>query len=1127
MLTIYKASAGSGKTYNLAYEYIRTLLTLKHPDGRYVLNGAGGRRYSHRHRGILAITFTNAATEEMKQRITLRLNDLAHMDDNGHRDGGRRTDYAEEICTLTGCSYRALAQAAHSALAELLTDYSHFNVSTIDSFFQSVLRTFAREIDHQGDYELAIDNSDVIRQSLSLMLDDVNYSDSDTARRIEAWLRAYMTERLLDGDKYNAFDRDGTTLRSLATAVDKALNEDFYRYADKVTEYLSDPRRPEAFRRHLADKRKEIKENALRAAKQFVSIIDGNLAKGYNTNFYNLAGKIAGGVFPETKAKWYVAARYEGLEADMATFITKDGLKTLQKTYPGATADIVEAGNELIRAFVAYHTTYKLYTAMQDAVSQLQFIGHASQYLERYLRDNNMMLISDAGELLNRIIGDAEIPFIYERTGARLTNLLIDEFQDTSLLQWQNLKPLVDNAIAGGNDCLIIGDVKQAIYRFRNSDPTLLGHTVPDVDFRNRHTARGITPADNENHRSSPAIVRFNNTVFERIGARHGVPGYDNVRQQIWSRHADEDAYIRVEIGKKDTEAIYDEIAAAMRRQHDAGYMWRDIVVLVRTNNEAKKLIEYFMANHPDIRLLSNEALLLVNSPAVRMIMSILRLVERAYINGKAENDGKEHYADRDDIALMMSTFDYRLGSGDDIAAALADALDITGGDNSGLIEEIRAIKNSNSANLVALIENIIAQKLPAEMRASQQAYIAALQDRALEHVAGPDASVSSFIDLYTSNRDKWAIQAPASQDAVQVMTIHKAKGLGRPCVFMPEAELPLYGSRAWTGWVPVAQMPALANLDNVPPLLLLSISNSSFDSPDFNSPILPFISKKARENREDTINNAYVAFTRAERELIVYASVSKKSSFAKELEAVLQSPADDPSGLTLDTSAHLTDDNGATVFEYGSFTTPRGGAGDADTIGVPPYEAVSHKATRSLTTIDDILADDIETGDEARDEEDEEEPYSNAAMRSAARRGTALHAVLAEMRTLNDMDSAIHSVGTRMALTDTEKNDMEADLRHAFEVAGAETARWFSPATKVFSERAIYDADHGKIYRPDRAMELPDGTAVVVDYKFTSRERPAHHRQVARYAALISQIDGRRVEAYLWYPLLAKIIKV
>ena len=1123
MLTIYKASAGSGKTHTLAYDYIRTVLTLKHPDGRYVLNGSGGRRYSHRHRGILAITFTNAATDEMKARITASLDALAHMDDNGRNTAGKPVDYAGDIIALTGCSPAALRAAAAKALAELLTDYSHFNVSTIDSFFQSVLRTFAREIDHQGDYELAIDSSEVIRQSLSLMLDDVNYSDTAGANRISQWVSRFISERLLEGEKFNIFDRGGALLKDLGRSVEKALNEDFYRYSDRVRQYLDDPSAADAFRRRIAAERRRLDTDLRNAGKQFISLISSLKPGEYNSNFRTIALAAEGGVAKSTSAAWFKDAMDSGTTPPASTFLTASATKKLTKANPALYARIIDAGEALAEAHVNHSVLYRLFTGMLHAVSHLEFTGHASKYLERYLRENNMMLIADAGELLNRIIGDAEIPFIYERTGTRLTNLMIDEFQDTSVLQWSNLKPLVDNSVASGNDNLIIGDVKQAIYRFRNSDPTLLGHTVPDIDFPGRHLSRGDVPADNVNHRSAPGIVMFNNTVFHRIGNTLGVPGYDNVRQEIWPEKAAETAYIRVEISKKAINDIYDEIADGMRRQHLAGYPWNEIVVLVRSNADAKAFITYFLSNHPDIRMLSNEALLLANSPAVRLIMSMLTLVERIIATSGTED---KRFATNDDILLVMSTFDYSLGNGADIETALTDALSIIGGDNNALLEAARDVRNCNSSTLVALIENIIARNVPDEMKTSQQTYIAALQDRAIDHVNGPDPSVHAFIEAYQANIQSWAVQAPATEDAVQVMTIHKAKGLGKQCVYMPKARMPLYGtSTPKATWVPLAEMPCFDGAPDVPPVLLLEITSSQMAHVCPRSPIAPFLAKKASENREDTINNAYVAFTRAKRELIVYAEPAD-DSFANILEQVLAAPADDePNPLDLDTAKYLRHDSGATVFEYGSFTTAAGEKGvDAHTVTSPPYKAVSNSGARSLTRVDDILADNIDTGDEARDAD---EPFTTGAMRAAARRGTAMHAILAEMRTAADLPRAAATVAMRLALQPDEAAEMETDLAQAFSTAPDIVGSWFAPDTKTYSERDIFDVDNNEILRPDRAMELADGTQVVVDYKFTTRTLADHRRRVARYARLISQIEGKPVEAYLWYPLMPEIIKV
>ena len=194
MLTIYKASAGSGKTYTLAFEYVKLLLGVKLTDGsdRYVLNNAkyapSRTRASFRHRGILAITFTNAATEEMKSRIVRELSRLA---------GDDEADYRGRLIDLFGCTAPELREAASLALSEMLYDYGNFNVSTIDSFFQTVLRTFSREIDHQGDYELSLNLDDVVTQAISLMLDDLNYGRSGNSGRLNRWIREYVLSRLI------------------------------------------------------------------------------------------------------------------------------------------------------------------------------------------------------------------------------------------------------------------------------------------------------------------------------------------------------------------------------------------------------------------------------------------------------------------------------------------------------------------------------------------------------------------------------------------------------------------------------------------------------------------------------------------------------------------------------------------------------------------------------------------------------------------------------------------------------------------------------------------------------------------------------------------------------------------
>lgn len=251
MLTVYKASAGSGKTFTLAYEYIKTLLGVREDNGAYHLNydkySPSGHRIPNRHRGILAITFTNAATEEMKSRI---IRELAKLADDANPDASL---YAAWLIRDFGCTGAEICEAASQALAELLFDYGEFNVQTIDSFFQMVLRTFSREVERQGDYELSLDVHTTVIQTISLLLDDLNYAPKQSRRLLE-WVQKFTIENLSSGKSYNLFARDGYLLASLAKNITRSLDETFGEYDSRLIEYLSDSRRLGRFSAELEAK---------------------------------------------------------------------------------------------------------------------------------------------------------------------------------------------------------------------------------------------------------------------------------------------------------------------------------------------------------------------------------------------------------------------------------------------------------------------------------------------------------------------------------------------------------------------------------------------------------------------------------------------------------------------------------------------------------------------------------------------------------------------------------------------------------------------------------------------------------------------------------------------------------
>ena len=1163
MLTIYKASAGSGKTYTLAYEYIKMLLGINPRtygrDMHYILN-AGPHRQPNKHREILAITFTNAATDEMKRRIIRELNRLA--------TSAPDAEYTARLLAEYGCTQPQLADAARRALAEMLFDYGGFNVSTIDSFFQTVLRTFSREVDHQGDYELTLDTEDTIKMGVAEMLDELNYSPVSSPRPLREWIRNFALAKMEEGTGYNFFERDGRILSGLTNFIRSAMDEIYQEKSDAIRAYLADADKVRKFTEALTERAKNPFSEAQAKAALFLSTIDGvGLdAAGYNSTLIKLATDLAAAP-ADVKSTRFASGAVTKLLANPES---DEHLKAAIKKKADAVRDRYLAHlpllHDAIATMVAARNRLAVDSIMLEAIGNLQFFGYALNHLQTYLRENNQILISDTGELIKRIMGDqTEMPFIYERLGVKLHNLLIDEFQDTSRVQWHNLRPLVGMGVTDNHDSLIIGDEKQAIYRFRNSDSTLLGHTVHEVDFPDHSVLRGDSPADNTNYRSSGLVVRFNNTLFSIMAELAHADSYGNVRQTPSAKYNELPGYVRVQFANQrptqehptflsETDIMHD-MAREMLRQHEAGYAWRDILVLVRWRNEAVKIVN-FLTTEPEyrsIRILSDEALLLNSSDAVRTVMSMVKLVHQSYTEKpvRESDDAPAHYATSGEIDLMETRFNYFLARGDDEATALEKAL-TEGEETRNVADEVRAIRRENPANLVALIETIIAKKLTRQERTAEHAYLVALQDLAVKHCEGADPSVAAFIAAYDRNVNRWAIKAPADLDAVQIMTIHKSKGLERACVHIPFADFDFYHRSSVDFWLDLDKGYDGLDPDIVPPALHVTAGVSS---PLFD-PASTYGTECAKVLYDcliDSLNLCYVAFTRAGRELNVWcynppASGSSgsmayylKNSFEIAPDGTLPEAAPGttmplpPGRLPAGTEGY---GNCTDVFIYGTPTRKEAkkpeGAGDNSEILAEDYVVVSRDDTRELTVIDDIFADNLDTGTEPdRDIVDTPEP-GNEAMQRAASEGILLHAIMAEMRTMADLDNSLDRAAVRFGLTDEKKADYGARIRHAFERGGERVRSWFAEDNKVFAERTIYKVNHEangqpptESVRPDRFIVTPEGDTVVIDYKFTSRPREAHRRQIELYMSLLSRLGHGKAKGFLWYPLLEKIVEI
>lgn len=666
MLTIYKASAGSGKTFQLALYYLKMVLGVKEPGAeRHRLNpNLLTDAPSRSHRGILAITFTNKATEEMKTRIVESLNTIAHAKSpDDHK-------YIEELIDEFGCTFEELQKAAGRAMVSLLLDFTFFNVSTIDSFFQTVLRTFARELGVQGDYNIEIDSTDAIGNALNMLLDELNGHTAETedemVRRIRRWFDREAGDR--DG-KYNPFRRQSKDFKGIVAQIKKIFTEDFKPLQQELYNYLARPDLLDRFRRQLHALNRNIApdvisalddlEAGLQASEQYDFII-----KNTRTLIDNLRAD------PETEL--FGQKMGVGIERLLKgeKEIGKGEYKLLKKNIPNETYE--SAMDTFAERLRHLYLPVKLARLLLSKTPQLEFIGLILKYINQLREDENLLILDDTSTYISRIINGSEIPFIYEHLGNRLHHFLIDEFQDTSRLQWDNLLPLVNTAQAEGNDSLIIGDIKQAIYRFRNSDATLLGQRLENVDFPYAETRRvlGNLPAQNCNYRTAHGIVRFNNTILPEL-AKFALDdpnpqGYTGAQilQMCAAETAHLDAKIKLfpcnilthaEVVKRaqkmtaeqlpppydikgdmlvqpvieDRETRIAVIIEQIRRQHDVEkFKWNDIAILYRFNTNISRLVEELL--NADIPLQSQDNLFLRNASSIKLIVALLTMLADA-----------------------------------------------------------------------------------------------------------------------------------------------------------------------------------------------------------------------------------------------------------------------------------------------------------------------------------------------------------------------------------------------------------------------------------------------------------------------------------------------------------------
>lgn len=677
MLHIYKASAGSGKTYNLTKQYLMLLLG-KCSDNAGTVDPVTGRRNEPRwtlrrspggaHRHILAITFTNKATEEMIKRIIAELAILA-----GREPGvSKKSDYLKEFMATFNTDEATLSRLASETLDELLADYVYFNVSTIDAFFQNVLRTFAREIEMPDDFQLEINNSYAIATGVGDLLQSINsdvYPDpagQQQAKWLGEWLGRYIDREFEDGKAVNLFSRASSLFSSLVTRFSAMMNETFKMNIGIITDYLAKTGNIDAFLHGIINEAAIARNRVI--AKSQTAIQYGAFADSAKT-LQKFVAACATGTIPNITTT--VIAAIDNPD--------KRFTKTYRKSNP-VPEDLDSLLVEICAMALNYKSISERNSVLLPAITSFGLLGCLLRVINDLCKERNLLLLSETNSLLRSIINDDDTPFVYERIGYYLRHFLIDEFQDTSAMQWENLRPLLMESLGYNHENLIIGDEKQCIYRFRNSDPELLGSQVAEDAIKahndeNILRLEGNCVSENSNWRSSREVITFNNSIFRAISCLVGdVDTYDNVVQQINpNRKKIPQGYVKLIFQPKpepkpnNKETEKDEGIAAEKvvenapvsaagaageeeqvkmenfgcktaveevsRMLSGGYQPGDIAILVRTHGEGERIINALINAqsgpgwpHGEIEITSVDSLEVASSSAVRMVVEILRL---------------------------------------------------------------------------------------------------------------------------------------------------------------------------------------------------------------------------------------------------------------------------------------------------------------------------------------------------------------------------------------------------------------------------------------------------------------------------------------------------------------------
>ena len=1108
-LTVYRASAGSGKTFTLAVEYISLLV--KDPEN-----------YQH----ILAVTFTNKATQEMKMRILSQLYGIANSLQSSQQ-------YFNKVKEKTNMPDAVIRNNARAALTLLIHRYNNFRILTIDAFFQQVLRNLAHELGQTANLRVDLNNEEITEKAVDQMIESL-----EKGQPVLQWISTYINNSIEDDNGWNIIGK----IKTFGTNIFK----DFYKaHEANLKEQLSNADDFKVYETTLRKRRNDIRKTFNSKARSILSEIKNanlDIPSNYRSGLYKYLTDSAIAPLTNKPLKAGVLKANESPQnwtSSKCAKADKQQIQTLAAEVLSAQlSELIAYNNDNWNEFQSIQLTL-------SHLSELRLLHAIADAVDNLTKDTNRFMLSNTQALLKELIANSDTPFIFERIGARLKHVMIDEFQDTSTIQWQNFQVLLANCMAQElSQNLIVGDIKQSVYRWRQGDWGILNN----IEKSFAHQKIRLKTLD-YNYRSEKRIIDFNNAFWEQCVANTAKEvaqddaekaeivqkAYEDVAQK--THKTTENGFVKISLypSKSMKEAVLEELIETIKELFNNGYGGKNqskIAILVRSKSNIQDIVNALLQSFGnEINIVSDEAFRLDASLSVNIIVSAMHLLthpDDVLTRGKLVKLYNQEVLKKPltDTDLLVS-----INESNNI-----DTKNIDKKERRKLATEQQMAKLNSQlppeyvANrelllglpIVDLVDKLF-MLFGLDQLEGQSSYICTLYDTLNDFLKDHTADIDDFINEWENSLSSKTIQSDEIE-GIRIMTIHKSKGLEFDNVIIPFCNWEM--EKKGTLWCETKNKPAPYNKL---PLLPIDFSRDKLIGTVFEDDY----KEEHFQNIVDNLNLLYVAFTRASKNLFVFGLRQGKTTLdniakgtppgnrSYAIELALRQVSEQLQGSSLS----FPDDIGSEIhFEYGTLapeTHEKEHAVADNPFLIKPDKHIVSIATypqaatfkQSNKSIEFVKGEDVDPSDRTR--------YIKI--------GNVLHQLFSTIYTTADIPARLNELEQQGIIYNDEITSAQLRTRIEDAITNPQVQEWFSKRWQLYNECTIleYNKDTNEMeeHRPDRVMT--DGKEfVVVDFKF-GKEREEYKKQVQQYMEILIRMGHKKVSGYLWYVVKNNVVEV